>query len=424
MEKVKNRWLIAACAVGVHLSIGSVYAYSVMTLLLNQLHGWLKSDITHAFSIAIFFLGLSAAFLGPTVEKMGPRKSGRLSAICYGLGMFGTSFAVKTGSLTMFIISYGVIGGVGLGTGYITPVSTLVKWFPDRRGLATGMAIMGFGFGALVFGPVMAKLFTVMAIWKAFLVLGVVYFTLIFSSALYIAPPPAGWKPKGFDPEKLAASGNKRAKKDLAQLTIREALRTRRFYYMWVMLFINITCGIALISVASPMAQEVTGMSAMAAAAMVGLMGLFNGGGRLGWASFSDYLGRSQTFMAFYVIQIFAFLALTKVTNAYAFQALLFLILTCYGGGFSTLPAFLGDMFGTKQLGTIHGYTLTAWGCAGIVGPTIVTEVLEMTGSYSGTLYIFTGFLSVAFIVSCLMMWDIREKRRLLVQREQAASMG
>jgi len=424
MDKIKNRWLIAACAVGVHLSIGSVYAYSVMTLPLNHLHGWLKSDITHAFSIAIFFLGLSAAFLGPTVEKMGPRKSGRLSAIFYGLGMLGSSLAVKTGSLTLFIISYGVIGGIGLGTGYITPVSTLVKWFPDRRGLATGMAIMGFGFGALVFGPFMAKLFTVMAIWKAFIVLAVVYFTLILSSALYIAPPPKGWKPEGFDPEKAAAQGNKRVRTDLAQMTIKEALRTRRFYYMWIMLFINITCGIALISVASPMAQEVTGMSAMAAAAMVGIMGLFNGGGRLGWASFSDYLGRPQTFMAFYVIQIFAFLALTKAVNPYTFQALLFLILTCYGGGFSTLPAFLGDMFGTKQLGTIHGYTLTAWGCAGIVGPTIVTKVLEVTGSYSGTLYIFTGFLAVAFIVSGLMMLDIREKRRSLVQREQTAVTG
>nr|WP_243545724.1 OFA family MFS transporter [Pseudodesulfovibrio tunisiensis] len=408
---------------GVHLSIGSVYAYSVMTLPLNNLHGWLKSDITHAFSLAIFFLGLSAAFLGPTVEKMGPRKSGRLSACFYALGMFGTSMAVKTGSLWLFILSYGVIGGIGLGTGYITPVSTLVKWFPDRRGLATGMAIMGFGFGALVFGPVMAKLFSIMAIWKAFLVLGVVYFCLIFSSALYIAAPPKGWLPKGYDPKKAAAEGKRVIKKDLAQLTVREAIRTRRFYYMWIMLFINITCGIALISVASPMAQEVTGMSAMAAATMVGLMGLFNGGGRLGWATLSDYLGRSRTFMAFYIIQIFAFLALTKVTDAVAFQALLFLILTCYGGGFSTLPAFLGDMFGTKQLGSIHGYTLTAWGCAGIVGPTIVTEVLEMTGSYSGTLYIFTGFLAVALVVSCLMVLDLRQKRKLQMSQEAATSM-
>ncbi|HMM38062.1 MAG TPA: OFA family MFS transporter [Desulfovibrio sp.] len=416
MEKVKNRWLIAASAVGIHISIGSVYAYSVMTLPLKELHGWQKSDITMAFSLAILFLGFSAAFLGRSVEKMGPRKSGRLAAIFYSCGIMGSGLAVKIGSLPLFLLCYGVIGGIGLGVGYITPVSTLVKWFPDRRGLATGMAIMGFGFAAMIFGPIMAKLFLVMDIWKVYFLLGAVYFCLIFGSSLYIAPPPAGWLPPGYSAA-ASESGRKVIKKDLAQLTVAEALRTRRFYCMWVMLFINITCGIALISVASPMAQEVVGLSPMQAATMVGLMGLFNGGGRIGWASFSDYLGRARTYMAFFIIQVFAFLALTKTTNPLFFQCLIFIILTCYGGGFSTLPAFLGDMFGTKQLGTIHGYELTAWGLAGMVGPSIVTRVLEATGSYSATLYIFAGFLTFALAVTFFLAHDLRLKRRFYAQQ-------
>jgi OFA family oxalate/formate antiporter-like MFS transporter len=416
MEKVKNRWLIALSAVGIHISIGSVYAYSVMTIPLNKLHGWLKSDVTLAFSIAILFLGFSAAFLGPKVEAMGPRKSGRLSAVFYALGILGSGLAVKLGALWLFILCYGCIGGIGLGIGYITPVSTLVKWFPDRRGLATGMAIMGFGFAAMIFGPIMAKLFEIMDIWKVYCVLSGIYFCLILGSSLYIAPPPKGWLPKGLrdapEGQAEAARPRRARKKDLAQLTVKEALRTRRFYFMWIMLFINITCGIALISVASPMAQEVTGMTAMQAATMVGLMGLFNGGGRIGWASFSDFIGRPLTFMLFYIIQVFAFLSLSSVRDPLLFQCIIMLILTCYGGGFSTLPAFLGDLFGTKQLGTIHGFELTAWGIAGIVGPTIVTKVLEITGSYTLTMYIFAGFLAFAFLVSCLMVKDIKEKRQ------------
>lgn len=422
MEKIKNRWLIALSAVGIHISIGSVYAYSVMTIPLNTLHGWLKSDVTFAFSIAILFLGFSAAFLGPRVEAMGPRNSGRLAALFYSLGIVGSGLAVRYGSLPMFIFCYGVIGGIGLGVGYITPVSTLVKWFPDRRGLATGMAIMGFGFAAMLFGPIMAKLFQVMDIWKVYILLGAIYFCLITLSSLYIAPPPKGWLPKGMLQTPAAAGGEaaprRVVKGDLAQLTVKEAIRTKRFYFMWVMLFINITCGIALISVASPMAQEVVGMSAMQAATMVGLMGLFNGGGRIVWASFSDIIGRPVTFMAFFVIQVVAFLALSAAMSAFVFQCLIMLILTCYGGGFSTLPAFLGDMFGTKQLGTIHGFELTAWGIAGIVGPTIVTRVLEATGSYTTTLHIFAGFLAFAFLVSCLMAREIKAKREWYARRQ------
>ena len=411
VQKVKNRWLIAACAVGVHISIGSVYAYSVWILPLNALHGWHKTDISLAFSLAILLLGFSAAFLGPRVERMGPRKSGRMSALFYALGAFGSAFAVHSGSLPLFLVSYGIIGGIGLGTGYITPVSTLVKWFPDRRGMATGIAIMGFGFGAMVFGPVIAALCESIGPGKAFAVLGAAYFLLIQGSALYLAPPPEGWVPAGFRPDGPGGT-RRRQTRDLAYMTVGEALRTRRFYYMWIMMFINISCGIALISVASPMAQQVTGMSAIHAASLVGLMGLFNGIGRIGWSSLSDYIGRPQTYVIFFVLQIGAFLLLTRVTTPLLFEALLLLIMTCYGGGFSTLPAFLGDMFGTRQLGTIHGYELTAWGIAGMVGPGIVSRMQAATGGYDQTLYLFTGFFVLALITSCLMAINVFALRR------------
>ncbi|MFI3271861.1 MAG: OFA family MFS transporter [Pseudomonadota bacterium] len=406
MEKIKNRWLIAASAVGVHISIGSVYAYSVWILPLNVLLGWSKLDIVIAFSIAIFFLGFSAALLGPMVSRIGPRKSGTLAALFYGVGALGCGLAVSLASLPLFILSYGVLGGIGLGIGYITPVTTLIKWFPDKRGLATGIAIMGFGFASMVFGPIIAKLCEMMDPSNAFYILGIVYFFLIFCSAQYLAPPPNNWileKEKAL----LAKGGISAQKREIASMTIHEARRTTRFYYMWIMMFINICCGIALISVASPMAQEVIGLTALQSASLVGIMGLFNGLGRIAWSSLSDYIGRPNTFIAFFVIQIAAFMLLTMTESSLVFQTLLLIIMTCYGGAFATLPAFLSDMFGAKQLGAIHGAELTAWAMAGLVGPAIVSYILEFTGNYNATLYIFTGFFVVAFIVSLMMARNI-----------------
>lgn len=425
----RNRWLVALSGVGIHISIGSVYAYSVMTLPLNEALGWQKSDITLAFSVAIVCLGLSAAFLGLFVERRGPRAAGLVAAGCYGLGTLGAGVAVSVGSLPLFIAMYGVLGGIGLGVGYITPVSTLVKWFPDKRGLATGMAIMGFGFAAMIFGPVMQRLFDTVGPASTFFILGGVYLVVIAGSALYIAPPPKGWVPAhlrdapvGVAGPGASRTGRRRSREDLAQLTAGEALRTRRFYVMWVMLFINITCGIAIISVASPMAQEMAGMSAAAAASMVGLMGLFNGLGRIGWASLSDYIGRPATYAAFFGLQLVAFLLLTRSPGAWQFQALVLLILTCYGGGFASVPAFLGDLFGTKQLGAVHGYTLTAWAAAGLAGPTVVTRVQEATGNYATTLYIFAGLFGFALVITGLMTLDIRSKRRAMCTSVQRAS--
>ncbi|WP_109831010.1 L-lactate MFS transporter [Reichenbachiella versicolor] len=407
MNKIKNRWLIAASAVGIHMSIGAVYAYSVLKKPLLEEVGWEFKETAWAFSIAILFLGLSAAFLGRKVERMGPRKSGMLSASFYGTGLLIAGLAVMLQNVYVFYLGYGVIGGIGLGVGYICPVSTLVKWFPDRRGLATGLAIMGFGFGALIASSIIQYLISTVGISSMFLVLGISYFIIMMSSAQYLSPPPEGWVPKGFE-ENGTDSGKKKIKTDLAQLTSIEALRTPRFYFLWTMLFINITCGIAVISVASPLSQEIAGLTPMAAAAMVGAMGLFNGLGRIGWASFSDVIGRPMTYTAFFVIQIILFFLLPQTTNALAFQAIVFLILTCYGGGFSSIPAYIGDVFGTKNLSAIHGNILTAWAAAGLVGPQLAAYAREASGSYAGTLYIFAGLFVIALAVSVVIQFNIK----------------
>lgn len=275
-----------------------MYAWSVFTKPLINEFGWSIKQVTFTFSLAILFLGLSAAFLGHFVEKHGPRKAGLLATVFFGIGIAGSGLAVNLSSLPLLYLFYGVFGGIGLGVGYITPVSSLVKWFPDRRGLATGLAIMGFGFASLISSPVMARLIDSVGIANTFYILGAVYFILMGGSSLYLSPPPAGWMPEQF--KAAIESGRKKIKVDLSQLTANEAVKTARFWMLWLMLFINVTCGIAIISVASPMAQEIAKMAPLAAASMVGLMGLFNGLGRIGWASFSDYIGRPNTYTAFF----------------------------------------------------------------------------------------------------------------------------
>ena len=407
-QKLKNRWLIAASAVGIHISIGSVYAYSVMTNPVKDVFEVEGSVIKWAFKIAILLLGLSAAFLGRWVEKVGPKISGTTAGIFYGIGILGSGLAVQIESLWLFYLCYGVIGGIGLGLGYITPVSTLVKWFPDRRGLATGMAIMGFGFAALIFGPVMAKLFETVGVSNAFYVLGVIYMILILSSARYIERPPVGYVPEGFSAEE-----GKTIKEDISNVTANESLKSPRFYYIWIMMFINIACGIAIISAASPMMQEKLDYTPMQAAAIVGFIGVFNGLGRITWSTLSDYLGRANTFIIFFAFQILAFYFLPKIGVESVFLIILFTVITMYGGGFATLPAFLGDLFGTKQLGAIHGMVLAAWGLAGVVGPTIYDIVKEQTGSLDTTLVIFAGLFVVALIISILMKISIIKSQNL-----------
>ena len=420
MKMNKNRWLIALSAIAIQLSIGAAYAYSVYTKPISETMGWSPTEITYAFTIMMALGGISAAFFGGFVEKNGPRKSAMVAAFLFGLGQAGAGFATQIDSLVLFLLTYGFMSGMGLGVGYIAPISTLVKWFPDRRGLATGMAVMGFGAGALITAPVAASLIASVGVTTTFYILGISYFILISLGASYIAPPPEGFMPKGMEAD--LASGKKVMKKDLAQLTAKEAVKTRRFWMLWTMMLINVSAGIMIISVASPMAQELVGLTAAGAATLVGIMGIFNGGGRLGWAAISDYIGRPTVFMMFFIIQIVAFVMLPGITNVIIFQVFILLIVSCYGGGFSNLPAFIGDMFGTRQLGAIHGYLLTTWSLGGIVGPAIVSQVYAATNSYVPVFYIFIGLISVALVLSILIRMDIRRVERNYEKEEKVQS--
>lgn len=397
MQK-KNRWLIVLAAIGIHISIGSVYAWSVLTKPIMQAMGFSLQEVTWTFSLAILFLGTSAGFLGTYVERYGPRRSGLVAMCFFVSGLLGTAYALMQHSLPLLYLFYGVIGGIGLGTGYITPVSTLVKWFPNNRGLATGLAIMGFGFASLVAGPLMQFLVAKFGLVQNFIILGCLYAVIMTASALYLEPP---------EQVKVEAKGAFKAQlPQQAQYSVKEAMRTWQFYALWLIFFTNITCGIGLLAVASPMAQEVIGMSPAAAASMVGIIGLLNGGGRIVWSTVSDYLGRANTYIAFFIIEIAAFYLLGGVQGSFAFQLLVFIIITCYGGGFSCMPAYLSDLFGTKQLSAIHGRILTAWGLAGIAGPLLLSVIYERTHSYSITLY----FFSACFVLSLLMALVLKFK--------------
>lgn len=393
----KNKWLIVLSAIGIHICIGSVYAWSVLTKPIMQAMGFTLQETTWTFSIAILFLGLSAGFLGSYVEKHGPRRSGLVSTIFFGIGMLGTAFALSQHSLLLMYLFYGVIGGIGLGTGYITPVSTLVKWFPNNRGLATGLAIMGFGFASLIAGPVMQLLIAKYGLINNFIILGCVYMVIMTASSLYLEPPkaPAVTEAKA----KLASL----PENNQAQYTVNDAMKTWHFYALWWIFFTNITCGIGLLAVASPMAQEVIQMTPLAAASMVGIIGLLNGLGRIVWSTISDYIGRRNTYIMFFLLEIVAFYMLASVTDSFLFQMLIFLIITCYGGGFSCMPAYLSDLFGTKQLSAIHGRILTAWGLAGIAGPLLLSWIKETTNSYSITLYFFSGCFVISLLIAIIL---------------------
>lgn len=403
MQQRKNRWLIVLAAIGIHISIGSVYAFSVLTKPIMAALGCTLKEATWAFSLAILFLGTSAGFLGTYVERFGPRRSGLVSMAFFVTGLLGTAYAVHAGSLALMYVFYGVIGGIGLGTGYITPVSTLVKWFPHNRGLATGLAIMGFGFASLVAGPLMQLLIASYGLELNFIIMGCIYAVVMTASALYLEPPllpvlNAKGKFKVNLPENLPK-----------QYTAREAMKTWQFYVLWWVFFTNITCGIGLLAVASPMAQEVIGMSPLAAASMVGIIGLLNGGGRIVWSTISDYLGRANTYILFFALEIAAFYFLAGVTDSFLFQALIFLIITCYGGGFACMPAYLSDLYGTKQLSAIHGRILTAWGLAGLAGPLLLSAIYERTHSYAITLY----FFSACFVLSLLLAVLLKLKGKI-----------
>ncbi len=387
---MEKKWFIVLAAVGIHISIGSVYAWSVFTTPIMEYFGCSLAEVQFTFSLAILFLGFSAAFLGKYVERYGSKKSGLVSMLCWCGGLLGTGLAIYLKSLPLLYLFYGCIGGIGLGVGYVTPVSTLVKWFPTNRGFATGCAIMGFGFAAVVASPAIQFLMEILPLYFVPVVLACAYAVVMTISALTFSLPASATDSE--TGEKLVMPG----------FTAKEAAKTPQFYSLWLILFINIFCGIAILSIASPMAQEVAGLNATQAATMVGLIGLFNGGGRIGWATFSDFYGRANSYVLFFILEILGYLSLTALTGS-TFIGMVFLMITIYGAGFACIPAYISDVFGIKQLSVIHGYILSSWGVAGLLAPMFVAWCKENSDGYDLMLYSFVAMFAVALVISIYM---------------------
>lgn len=393
MEKTK-RYIIATAGILLHLMLGSTYAWSVYRNPILQETGWDQAPVAFAFSLAIFCLGLSAAFMGNLVEQYGPRLTGTVSAVLYASGNMLTGLAIDRKEIWLLYIGYGVIGGLGLGAGYITPISTIIKWFPDKRGMATGFAIMGFGFASLLTSPIAQWLIETEGLVATFYLLGLIYLiVMLFASQLIIKPTAA----------EIAILDKKRLQNNsylIEGMTAKEALKTKSFYCLWVILFINITCGLGLISVVAPMAQDLTGMSPEMSAIVVGAMGIFNGFGRLVWASLSDYIGRRVTVILLFLVSIIMTISLIFAHSSLIFMISIATLMTCYGAGFSLIPPYLSDLFGAKELATLHGYILTAWAIAALTGPMLLSITVEWTHNYLLTLCVFNVLYILGLMVA------------------------
>jgi OFA family oxalate/formate antiporter-like MFS transporter len=387
-----NRWLIAVAGVVMQIALGAVYAWSVFRIPLTASFGWTISEVTLTFTIAIFVLGFAAFVGGIWMRRAGPRKVALTAGVLYGLGVFLASLA--GGHLWWLYCSYGLIGGIGLGLGYIVPVATLVKWFPDKRGLITGIAVTGFGTGALITAPIATRLVANVGTLETFAILGVAYFVAVTGGALFMQNPPEGYRPPGWAP--TAIQQQQRATRPY---TLEEAMRSWQWYGLWTLLFLNTTAGIAIISQAAPMAQEITNVNAAKAASLVGIISIANGAGRLFWAWLSDFIGRRSVFLLMFPLQAVIFWLLPSVQSFPAFAALAFLVLLCYGGGFGTMPAFAADYFGAEHVGSIYGLMLTAWGFAGVLGPTLIASLRESRGRYNEALYLIAGLMLASTII-------------------------
>jgi MFS family permease len=370
------RWQIPVGAVAVHICIGSVYSWSTFNRPIQQLfpaQPWWFSPPYTTFTTALVLLGLSAAFMGPWVERRGPRVTATASALFFGTGLLIGGAGLAIGQPLIVFLGMGIIGGIGCGLGYIAPVSTLVKWFPDRRGMATGMAIMGFGGGAFLAGYLNVFFMDRIGVARTVMALGATYLVVMLIGARLLRRPPAGFRPDGW----VAAVKTRPMITDVS-VTRNEALRHPQFYLLWGVLFINVTAGIGILAQASPMMQDMFHRTPIQAAAIVSLISVFNAGGRFVWASASDYLGRRNTYLIFFVTQFVLFLLIPTLAGRGAwllFQIALFVVFTMYGGGFATIPAFLADLFGPENVGAIHGALLTSWSAAAVVGPVIITEL-------------------------------------------------
>jgi MFS family permease len=423
-----NRWLIPPAALAVHLCIGQAYATSIYKASLVKNFDASLTSIGIIFSIAIVMLGLSAAVFGTWVDTGGPRRAMVAAAIFWSGGFLVGSVGIATDQLWLVYLGYGFIGGIGLGIGYISPVSTLIKWFPDRPGLATGMAIMGFGGGAMIASPLSSKLLGIFddsydtatgiasgsAVAKLFVTLGLIYLVVMLFGAWLIRVPADGWKPEGFDPSTVAT----KALVTTDHVSAANAIKTRQFWLLWVVLFCNVTAGIGILEQAAPMIQDFfrdgadSTVAAAAAAGFVGLLSLCNMAGRFLWSSTSDFVGRKRIYMGYLGIGLvlYAVLAFQGSSSTILFAALAGVIISFYGGGFATAPAYLRDLFGTFQVGAIHGRLLTAWAAAGVAGPLIINGFLDAqgepgqlnAGDYRPALLTMVAILAIGFVANLL----------------------
>ncbi|PPD45032.1 MAG: MFS transporter [Methylocystis sp.] len=459
-----NRWLAPPAALAIHLCIGMAYGFSVFWLPLSRLVGgaqpkecpadlgffstivatdcdWKISMLGWTFTLFFVLLGSSAAIFGHWLETAGPRKAGLAAAFCWCGGLLISALGVHLHQIWMLWLGSGVIGGVGLGLGYISPVSTLIKWFPDRRGLATGLAIMGFGGGAMIGAPLADKLMGFFAtpaspgVWQTFVALAAIYFVFMVSGALGYRVPPDGWAPAGWTPP--AAAANAMVTHRHVHLDV--AWKTPQFWLLWGVLCLNVSAGIGVLGMASPMLQEVFGgkligvdlgfdaldadqkkQIAAIAAGFTGLLSLCNIGGRIGWASASDFLGRKGAYAIFFVLGLLLYAAVpfaAKGGVVFLFVLLFSVIITMYGGGFATIPAYLADIFGTHYVGAIHGRLLTAWSTAGVLGPVLVNYIREYQlsigvpreAAYNQTMYVLAGLL-LAGLACNLLVGPVAEK--------------
>ncbi len=390
-----RRWGIAIAGIFLQIALGAVYAWSVFRIPLSKQFHWTIPQVTLTFTIAIFVLGFASFFGGLWLNRRGPRVVAMTGGFLYGLGVFLASFSAH--KLWWLYLSYGVIGGIGLGFGYIVPIAVLVKWFPDRRGLITGIAVGGFGAGALITAPVATRLIQSVGVLTTFAYLGIAFLIVTLIAGYFMQNPPEGWLPAGWTPTSTEIS--QRSKTDY---TLSQALKTWQWWALWLLLFLNTSAGISLISQEAPVFQELEKVSAIVAASMVGIVSLGNALGRVFWAWISDMITRKATFLIMFLIQAVLFWIFPSLTTVVAASVVSFVILMCYGGGFGTMPAFAADYFGSKNVGPIYGLMLTAWGFASAFGPLLIAYMRQAQGNYVSALHVIAGVMLVSAVLPIL----------------------
>ncbi|HEX9134445.1 MAG TPA: OFA family MFS transporter [Ktedonobacteraceae bacterium] len=389
-NSLPNRWVLAITAFIMQLALGSVYAWSVFLKPVIALYHVTRLQANLTFSIVLLALGVTAGFGGYLNNRFGPRVVATAGGILYGLGVILATFAAP--NIFILYLTFGIIGGIGVGLGYIVALAMLIKWFPDRRGFITGLAVAGFGGGALITSPIAAALITSVGVGSTFLYLGIAYLVVIVIVAQFFRTAPDGYAPAGWTP-----SARQQIDRSRREYTLAEAIRLPRWYVLWLILALNVTAGAAVISVASPLAQKFTGVDVVTAALLVSVIGIFNGAGRLFWGWLSDGITRPFTFLSMFIIQAIVFVFLPSVTNFALLLVPVAIIALCYGGGFGTMPAFAADFFGPKNAGTIYGAMLTAWSAGGIVGPILIASFGTTTNpDYATPLYIIAGIMLVS----------------------------